>query len=132
MPSFPMLQEDNTREGFLKDENYDSLAAEATKVGLWMRGLLAVYSTYDWRRSEPLDELRVRQVDLLQGSIDLNPGATKNKDTRVIKMTQEVRAIISMCIAGKKPRRSRLHSREWEASRRFSENVVQDVLCCRD
>ncbi|HWO36814.1 MAG TPA: hypothetical protein VNO32_49170 [Candidatus Acidoferrum sp.] len=116
----------------MKDENYDSLAAEATKVGLWMRGLLAVYSTYDWRRSEPLDELRVRQVDLLQGSIDLNPGATKNKDTRVIKMTQEVRAIISMCIAGKKPRRSRLHSREWEASRRFSENVVQDVLCCRD
>jgi hypothetical protein len=31
-----MLQEDNTREGFFKDENYDSLAAEAAKAGLWM------------------------------------------------------------------------------------------------
>ena len=92
-------------------ENYDSLAAEAAKTGLWMRGLLAVYSTYGWRRSEPLDELRVKQVDLLQGTIDLNPGATKNRNARVIKMTQEVRAIISMCIAGKKPE-DRVFTRE--------------------
>jgi hypothetical protein len=39
---------------------------------------------------------------MLNKTIDLNPGATKNKDARVIKMTQEVRAIISMCIQGKK------------------------------
>ena len=78
-------------------------AAEAAKAGLWMRGLLAVYSTYGWRRSEPPGELRVKQVDLLRGTIDLNPGATKNRDARVIKMTQEVRAIISMCTAGKRP-----------------------------
>ena len=54
-----MLQEDNTREGFLKEEDYDKLAEEAGKVGHWIRGLLAVYSTYGWRRSEPLDDLRV-------------------------------------------------------------------------
>jgi hypothetical protein len=40
---------------------------------------------------------------MLNNTIDLNPGATKNKDACVIKMTQEVRAIISMCIAGKQP-----------------------------
>jgi hypothetical protein len=45
----------------------------------------------------------INQVDLLQGTVDLNPGATKNRDARVIKMTQEVRGIISTCIAGKKP-----------------------------
>jgi hypothetical protein len=84
VPSFPMLQEDNTREGFLKDENYDSLAAEAAKVGLWMRGLLVVYSTYGWRRSEPLDDLRVNQVDLLQGSIDLNPGAPARRKRKML------------------------------------------------
>lgn len=111
VPSFPMLQEDNTREGFLKDEDYDKLAGEAAKVGLWMRGLLAVYSTYGWRRSEPLDELRVRQVDLLQGTVDLDPGATKNKDARVIKMTREVHAIISMCVEGKRPE-DRVFTRE--------------------
>ena len=77
--TFPMLQEDNTREGFLKDEDYDKLAEEAGKVGLWIRGLLAVYSTYGWRRSEPLDDLRVRQVDLLNQTLDLNPGATKTR-----------------------------------------------------
>jgi hypothetical protein len=73
-----MLQEDNTREDFLKDEDYDKLAEEAGKVGLWIRGLPALYSTYGWRRSEPLDDLRVRQVDLLNQTLDLNPGATKN------------------------------------------------------
>ncbi len=103
VPTFPMLQEDNTREGFLKDEDYDKLAGEAAKVGLWVRGLIAVYNAYGWRRSEPLDELRVRQVDLLNRTIDLNPGATKNKDARVIKMTLEVHAIISMCVEGKRP-----------------------------
>lgn len=111
VPTFPMLQEDNTREGFLKDEGYDTLAGAASKVGLWMRGLVAVYNTYGWRRSEPLDELRVKQVDMANNTIDLNPGATKNKDARVIKMTQEVRAIISMCIAGKQPE-DRVFTRE--------------------
>lgn len=103
VPTFPMLQEDNTREGFLKDEDYDKLAAAAAEVGLWMRGLVAVYNTYGWRRSEPLDDLRIEQVDMLNNTIDLNPGATKNKDARVIKMTQEVRAIIAMCLEGKQP-----------------------------
>jgi hypothetical protein len=103
VPTFPMLQEDNTREGFLRDEDYDKLAEEAGKFGLWIRGLLAVYNTYGWRRSEPLDDLRVRQVDLVNQTIDLNPGATKNKDARVIKMTREVHAVISMCIEGKGP-----------------------------
>lgn len=111
VPTFPMLQEDNTREGFLKDEDYDKLADEAGKVGLWIRGLLAVYNTYGWRRSEPLDDLRVQQVDLLNQTIDLNPGATKNKDARVIKMTREVHAIISMCVEGKRPE-DRVFTRE--------------------
>jgi hypothetical protein len=43
VPTFPMLQEDNTREGFLKDEDYDKLSVEASKAGLWMRGLVTVY-----------------------------------------------------------------------------------------
>ena len=111
VPSFPMLREDNTREGFLKDEDYDKLAGEAAKVGLWMRGLLAVYNAYGWRRSEPLADLRVRQIDLLLRTVDLNPGATKNKDARVIKMTREVHAIISMCVEGKRPE-DRVFTRE--------------------
>lgn len=87
----------------MRDEDYDKLAEEAGKFGLWIRGLLAVYNTYGWRRSEPLDDLRARQVDLVNQTIDLNPGATKNKDARVIKMTREVHAVISMRIEGKGP-----------------------------
>jgi hypothetical protein len=46
-------------------------------------------------------------------AVDLNPGATKNRDARVIEMAQEVHAIISMCIAGKKPE-DRVFTRENE------------------
>lgn len=44
-------------------------------------------------------------------TIDLNPGATKNKDARVTKMTRKVHAIISMCIEGKQPE-DRVFTRE--------------------
>jgi hypothetical protein len=62
-----------------------------------------MYNTYGWRRSEPLDELRVQQVDLLNQTIDLNPGATKNREARVIKMTREIHAVTSMWVEGKGP-----------------------------
>src|ERR1700751_2234483 len=35
IPSFPMLQEQNVRQGFLEDSDYDRLAAECAKEGLW-------------------------------------------------------------------------------------------------
>jgi hypothetical protein len=57
-----------------------------------------------------LTNCALSKLTSLQGTIDLNPGATKNRDARVIKMTQEVRAIISMCNRREETRRSRLHS----------------------
>jgi hypothetical protein len=56
----------------------------------------------------------------------------KTKDARVIKMTREVHAVISMCIEGKAPDDRMtvcLHvktERHW----RFPENLVQNVLQC--
>lgn len=44
---------------------------------LWFRTLLELGSTFGWRRSNLLD-LRVNQVDILRGTVRLEPGTTKN------------------------------------------------------
>jgi len=70
--------------------------------------------------SEPLDELRVQQVDLLNQTIELNPGATpKNKEARVIQDDTEVHAVISMCVEGKGPDEGYSHGKTASSSATF-------------
>ena len=100
VPYIPMMKENNTRTGFLTDEEYSKLAAECAKEGLWMRAMLAVAYNYGWRRGELLG-LRVRQIDLPARTIRLEVGTTKNKAGRMVKMTQEVGTLLTACIVGK-------------------------------
>lgn len=81
VPYFPMLPENNVREGFLRDEDYGKLADGAAKVGLWMRTLLALYHNFGWRKSEAAEHLKVNQIDLEGRSIVLSRYSTKNKKT---------------------------------------------------
>jgi integrase len=60
----------------------------------------ARYSRYGWRKSEMLG-LRVKQVDLRNGTIRLNPGTTKNKAGREVTCTEKVAELLRECIAGK-------------------------------
>ena len=102
VPKFPMLEERNTRTGFLTDAQYEKLAEETLKVGVWLRTLLELGGTYGWRRSE-LINLRVRQIDLSAKSIRLDPGTTKNDDGREVSLTSTLVGLLSLCIHGKKP-----------------------------
>jgi integrase len=97
VPYIAMLKGDNTRTGFLESKQHDNLAAECAKVGLWMRAIFEVGVTYGWRHGELLG-LRVSQVNLLAGTIRLEPGTTKNKEGRQVTMTQPVRTLLSQCI----------------------------------
>jgi len=56
--------------------------------------------TYGWRVGE-LRKLRVNQVNLLDRTIRLNPGETKNNDGRTVKMTSAVYQLLTLCVAGK-------------------------------
>jgi len=72
VPYFPMLPENNVREGFLRDEDHGKLSDAAAKVGLWMRSLLALYHNFGWRKAEAAEHLRVSQIDLEGRSILLS------------------------------------------------------------
>ncbi len=103
VPYIGMLKERNVRKGFLKDADYKALARETARVGLWLRALFELAYTYGWRKTE-LTDLRVHQVDVTEGTIELYPGETKNLDGRIVEMTQAVRDLLTQCIAGKEAR----------------------------
>jgi len=55
MPSFKGLMLDesnNVRRGFLKDSQYEALAAATAEFGLWLRAMFEVYYSYGWRSIE--------------------------------------------------------------------------------
>jgi integrase len=100
VPVFPHLKESPPRKGFVEDRQYDKLTAGSGE--LWFRAILAVAYTFGFRRGELL-KLRVRQVNLLAGTIHLEPGSTKNDDGRAVKMTREVWELLAQCVRDKAP-----------------------------
>jgi integrase len=57
----------------------------------------------DGFRIAELLSMKVRQVDLLAGTIRLNPGETKNGKGREAHMTPAVRELFIQCVHGKQP-----------------------------
>jgi integrase len=102
VPKFPRLAERNVRTGFVEDRDYSKLADACSGIGLWMRALFETAYNYGWRVSE-LQNLKVRQVDLLSGTIRLNSGETKNDDGRLVVMTSRVLQLLTQCVTGKSP-----------------------------
>jgi integrase len=97
-----LLKVRNVRTGYLKDSEYEALARETASIGIWLRAMFECAWTYGWRKSELLG-LKVNQVDLVERTISLNPGETKNDDGRLVAMTPEVLECLRLAIAGKKP-----------------------------
>ena len=100
VPHFPMLQENNVRKGFVEDADFERLVATANEP--WLRTFLELAFTYGWRRGELLG-LRVRQVNLNQRTIRLDPGTTKNREGREVAMTPKVLELLRLACEGKQP-----------------------------
>jgi len=97
VPAFPHLAENNVRQGFLEDGQYDKLIEGAK---LWFRTLVECGATIGWRHQE-LIELRVKQVDLEHHILRLESGTTKNKEGREAPMTETILQLLTACIEGK-------------------------------
>ncbi|MGA7558277.1 MAG: tyrosine-type recombinase/integrase [Terriglobales bacterium] len=101
-PVMPTYKESDGRKGFLEDAQYTLLARECSKVGLWLRALLTTAYSFAFRKGELLS-LRVKQIDLANGTIRLEAGMTKNGEGRIVKLTREVATLLTACVIGKKP-----------------------------
>jgi integrase len=100
VPRIPRLRENNVRTGFLEDGQFRKIVEY--RPDLWFRGMIEVGRTYGWRASE-VKNMRVNQVDLNQRVVSLHPGTTKNREGRVVTMTDSIYLILSECIRGKTP-----------------------------
>jgi integrase len=99
-PYFSMLKEKNVRKGFVKDAQYAKLARSTGEIGLWLRTLFELGFVYGWRKSELLG-LQVSQIDMIERTIVLEMGETKNDDGRVVEMTGIVYELLGSLVAGK-------------------------------
>ncbi len=99
VPTISCLKENNIRTGFVDDAEYEKLARFYPEY--WWRALLAVAYNYGWRSSEL--KLRVKQIDLLNRVIRLEPGTTKNDEGRTVVMTNEVYQLLKECVSAKGP-----------------------------
>lgn len=98
VPSMPKLREANARTGFLEDGQYRKLLEYCPE--LWFRTIVEVGRTFGWRRTE-ITGLRVSQIDLMQRTIRLEPGTTKNREGRCVTMTDALYVLTSACVRGK-------------------------------
>lgn len=100
VPVFPRLRENAPRKGFVQEAQYKALCSNCKEP--WMRAMVAVAYSFGFRKGELLP-MRIRQVDLLNRTITLDPGTTKNGEGRTIKMTGEVYTLLLECVRGKTP-----------------------------
>jgi len=97
-PKFPRLKESAPRKGFLEDSQFDAIVRGGE---VWFRCICECARTFGWRVTE-LQQLRCEQVDLVNRTIRLNVGETKNNDGRLAIMTAAVHTLLSALLHGKK------------------------------
>jgi integrase len=97
---FIVSEKGNERRGFVEEAQYRKLA-EQTKEP-WFRALLALAYSYGFRKAELL-RMRCSQVDLLNDTICLYSGETKNDEGRIVVLTRECRALVTELRKGKQP-----------------------------
>jgi integrase len=103
VPFFEMLEEnENGRTDFVQDEQYGPLADAFGRVGLWARAIFEVGFSFGFRKSELLG-LRVRNINLQTRTITLPPRSTKNRQPRLIVMTERVYQLLCPLAEGKNP-----------------------------
>lgn len=100
IPSFPRLRENPPRKGFVEQKQYKQLCDACSRF--WLRAMVGLSYNFGFRVAELLD-MRVRQIDLLNRSLILDPGTTKNNEGRIVKLTSETLELVKQCMHSKTP-----------------------------
>ena|SRR5580704_4823924 len=95
VPVVPRLRENAPRTGFVEQGEYKRLCGECKES--WLRVMLALAYSFGFRKAELLS-LRGRQVDLLNRTLTLDPGTTKNNEGRLVKLTGECFELLRQCL----------------------------------
>ncbi len=86
VPHIPMLKENNVRKGFFEWEEIERLR---TALPAELRPVL-IFAFYTGCRKQEILSLRWDQVDMLERTVRLDPGETKNDEARSFVLPSEV------------------------------------------
>ena len=92
-PHIPSLEENNARKGFFEQAEYESVLA---KLPEHLRPIVTFAFHTGWRIRSEILRLTWEQVDLETGAVRLEVGETKNKDGRIIYLTEELHALLTL------------------------------------
>jgi integrase len=100
IPKFPHLAEADPRSGFVVENVFRALIANAQE--LWLHALVKTAYTFGWRRGELL-RLRCDRISLTERSVLLNHGETKNKTPKWVPLEEDLFVLLQALVLGKKP-----------------------------
>jgi integrase len=90
VPHFPTIRCDNARSGFFERDQFEKVRSELPE---YLRPLATVAYWTGWRKGELL-RLERRQIDLVAGTLRLDPGTTKNREGRLAYLPEEALAVL--------------------------------------
>jgi integrase len=90
-PYIPLLEENNVRQGFFERAEFEAVLV---RLPDWLRPPVTLAYSMGWRTRSEVLPLTWRQIDLEAGTVRLEVGTTKNKDGRVIYLTEELRGLL--------------------------------------
>lgn len=90
-PHIPSLSEDNIRAGFFGETDF---LAPYEALPKHLQPVVMFAYTYGWRIHGEVLRLTWDRVDLVAGSVRMDPGVTKNRQGRVIFLTPGLRCIL--------------------------------------
>jgi integrase len=106
---FIVSEKGRERKGFAEESKFRKLM-DAAAGQVWLQGLMALGYTYGLRKGELLGNrekgtqpMRCEQVDLLNNTIILYSGETKNDEPRTVMLTEECRMLVGELRRGKQP-----------------------------
>ena len=98
VPVFPRLRENPPRKGFVEEKQYRELCEKRTET--WLRTMLALSYNFGFRKAELLN-MQLRQVNLLSGTLTLDPGTTKNYEGRTVRLTSTALELVKQSMISK-------------------------------
>jgi integrase len=103
VPNFPhKLSGALEREGTVTPEQFDAMLTDCGPDELWLRTFLTMTHNWGYRLRELLN-LQCVRVSLRDKTVYLPPRSTKNKQPRLVPISDEEIPLLKACMAGKMP-----------------------------
>jgi integrase len=91
LPVIRKLKESAPRQGFFEPEQFLAVRRHLRED---LQLAVTIAYTYGWRMQSEVLTLERRQLDLVAGTLRLEPGMTKNDEGRLVYLTPELKAML--------------------------------------